>query len=85
MGSKLFVGNLAWKTTESDLEDAFRSCGQVVSAKVITDRETGKSRGFAFVEMSSDEEANSAIASLNETELNGRNIRVSEARERPRR
>lgn len=85
VGAKLFVGNLAWRTTDSDLEEAFGSCGQVVSAKVITDRQTGKSRGFGFVEMSSDDEANTALSSLNDTDLNGRNIRVSEARERERR
>lgn len=85
MSTKLFVGNLAWQTTDAELDEAFQSCGQVVSAKVITDRESGKSRGFGFVEMSTDEEANTAISHLNETELNGRNIRVGEARERKRR
>lgn len=85
MGSKLFVGNLAWKTSEAELKEKFQECGQVVSAKVITDRDTGRSRGFAFVEMSSPEEANEAISSLNDASLNGRNMRVNEAQERPRR
>jgi RNA recognition motif-containing protein len=85
MGKRLFVGNLPWKVTDADLEDLFKESGNVVSTKVITDRDTGRSRGFAFVEMESEEEAEKAINSLNNTDLNGRAIRVSEAQERSRR
>lgn len=84
MGKRLFVGNLPWKVTDADLEDLFKESGNVVSTKVITDRDTGKSRGFGFVEMDTDEEAEKAINSLNNTDLNGRAIRVSEAQERSR-
>ena len=83
----LFVGNLAWATTQSDLEAAFGAYGQVSSAKIMTDRETGKSRGFAFVEMPNDSEAQKAIEALNGQDLKGRAINVNEARpreERPR-
>lgn len=83
----LFVGNLAWATTQSDLEAAFGAYGQVSSAKIMTDRETGKSRGFAFVEMPNDAEARKAIEALNGQDLKGRAINVNEARpreERPR-
>lgn len=83
----LFVGNLAWATTQSDLEAAFGAYGQVSSAKIMTDRETGKSRGFAFVEMPNDADARKAIEALNGQELKGRAINVNEARpreERPR-
>lgn len=85
MGKRLFVGNLSFRTTEDDLKDAFAEHGTVVSANIITDRDSGRSRGFGFVEMETDEEANTAIAELNEKEVSGRNIRVSEARERQRR
>lgn len=85
MGKRLFVGNLPWKVTDADLEDLFKESGNVVSTKVITDRDTGRSRGFAFVEMESEEEAEKAINALNNTDLNGRAIRVSEAQERSRR
>src|SRR5690606_13316053 len=83
----LFVGNLAWATTQADLEAAFGAYGEVTSAKIMTDRETGKSRGFAFVEMPNDAEARKAVDELNGTDLKGRAINVNEARpreERPR-
>lgn len=87
MASKLFIGSLAWATNDDSLRDFFASAGTVVSANVIMDRETNRSKGFGFVEMSSDEEAKAAIEQLNGKELDGRAIVVSEARpreERPR-
>ncbi|MGC1177102.1 MAG: RNA-binding protein [Candidatus Saccharimonadales bacterium] len=87
MATKLFVGSLAWGTTDDSLKDFFASAGTVVSASVIMDRETNRSKGFGFVEMSSDEEAKAAVDQLNGKELDGRAIVVSEARpreERPR-
>src|SRR5689334_21889360 len=82
MGKKIFVGNLSFNTTNADLEALFAECGHCESAAVITDRETGRSRGFGFVEMSSPAEAQKAITTLNGRELQGRTINVSEARER---
>ena len=85
---KLFVGSLAWATNDDSLRDCFAACGTVVSAKVITDRETGRSRGYGFVEMENDAEADAAITKLNGSDLDGRTIAVNEARpqeERPRR
>jgi len=82
MASKLFVGSLAWTTTDDSLKDFFSKSGTVVSANVIKDRETNRSKGFGFVEMSSDDEAKNAIAELNGKELDGRAIVVSEARPR---
>jgi cold-inducible RNA-binding protein len=79
---KLYVGNLSYNTSEQDLETAFAAFGTVTSVKVIRDRETGNSRGFAFVEMESDEGAAAAIEGLSSTQLDGRTIVVSEARER---
>jgi cold-inducible RNA-binding protein len=84
MSSKLFVGNLEHSVTEQDLRDAFGQFGQVVDATVIQDRETGRSRGFGFIEFSVAEEAERATQELNGTELNGRPINVSAARERTR-
>lgn len=78
---KLFVGNLPFNTTDEDLYNLFGSVGEVASARVITDRQTNRSRGFGFIEME-DSLANQAIADLNDTEYGGRNIRVSEAAER---
>lgn len=72
----IFVAKLNFKTRKEDLEKAFSQYGQVSSAKVITDRDTGRSKGFGFVEMPNDEEANKAIAALNESELDGRTIVV---------
>lgn len=80
MASKLFVGSLSWDTTNDSLRDFFSKAGTVVSATVLTDKFTGKSRGFGFVEMSSDEEAQKAVAELNGQELDGRPIVVNEAR-----
>ncbi len=82
MGTKLFVGNLSYGTTSQDLESHFRSIGETTSAQVITDRESGRSRGFGFVEMASNEDAQRAIRELDGKELQGRSINVSEARER---
>lgn len=82
MAKKLFVGGLAWTTTDETLSSFFAKVGTVTSANVVKDRYTGKSRGFGFVEMSSDEEADKAIAELNGQALDGRNISVNEARPR---
>jgi cold-inducible RNA-binding protein len=82
MATNLFVGSLAFSVTDDELNQFFASAGTVVSAKVITDRETGRSRGFGFVEMSSDDEAKAAIAQLDGKELSGRAISVNEARPR---
>ncbi|MHC5067446.1 MAG: RNA recognition motif domain-containing protein [Planctomycetota bacterium] len=78
----IFVGNLPWSFADSTLRDLFAAYGQVDRAKVITDRDTGRSRGFGFVEMANDEEANAAIAALNDTEHDGRPLRVNQAEER---
>ena len=82
MGRKLFVGNLSFDTTSSDLEALFSEVGTCGSATVITDRETGRSRGFGFVEMSTGDEAQKAIAALNGREVQGRQLNVNEAKER---
>lgn len=82
MGSKLFVGNLSFKTTGDDLKQLFGQVGTCTSATVMTERETGRSRGFAFVEMSSGEEATAAITKFNGFEFEGRRLNVTEARER---
>lgn len=82
MGKKLYVGNLNFATTSEDLEQLFAQHGKVVSAEVISDRDTGRSRGFAFVEMGTDEEAQAAITALNDSDVNGRNIAVNEAKPR---
>jgi RNA recognition motif-containing protein len=82
MGKKLFVGNLAFSTTDSDLESLFASAGTVESATVVNDRESGRSRGFGFVEMSTSIEAGKAIQELNGRDVGGRQINVSEAKER---
>ena len=82
MGKKLFVGNLAFSTTGSDLESLFASAGTVESATVVNDRESGRSRGFGFVEMSNSSEASKAIQELNGRDVGGRQINVSEAKER---
>ncbi len=75
--AKLFVGSLPWATTDEDLKNLFSQFGNVVSAMVIKDRQTGRSKGYGFVEMSSSEEANSAKDALNESELEGRKIVVN--------
>ena len=84
MAKKLYVGNLSYNTTEDSLRNLFAGHGNVVSAKIIFDRETGNSKGFGFIEMGSDEEANAAIAGTNGVELDGRQIRVNEAMDKPR-
>jgi RNA recognition motif-containing protein len=82
MGKKLFVGNLTFGTTGADLESLFASVGTVESASVVSDRETGRSRGFGFVEMSSQADASKAVSELNGRDAGGRQINVAEARER---
>ena len=84
----IYVGNLSWNTDDREISDLFGQYGQVDSARVLKDRETGRSRGFGFVEMGNDDEARAAIDALNGYELDGRALRVNEARpreERPRR
>lgn len=80
MSKKLYVGNLPYSTTDESLMDAFSQCGTVESAKVIMDRDSGRSKGFAFVEMSSASEAEASISRLNGSQLDGRAINVSEAK-----
>lgn len=80
MGKKIYVGNLAFSATENSVSDLFSQYGKVESCRLITDRESGKSKGFGFVEMSTDEEAESAINTLNGQELEGRALKVNEAR-----
>ncbi len=84
---KIYVGNLSFRTTQQELEDLFTNYGSVQEAAVVTDRETGRSRGFGFVTMPEDGEANAAIEALNGTEVEGRTLTVNEARpktDRPR-
>ena len=85
MSTKIFVGNLDFKVTENDLQDAFAAFGTVVEANLVTDRATGRPRGFAFVTMSSPEEAQKAIDGLNGKELGGRALNVNIARPREER
>jgi RNA recognition motif-containing protein len=85
MGKKLYVGNLSYGTYEDGLRSAFQSFGTVVSAKIITDRDSGQSKGFGFVEMGSDDEARAAITGMNGRELDGRALKVNEAMDKPRR
>ena len=82
MGSKLYVGNLSYNATGSELEQLFSAHGTVQSAEVIQDRDTGRSKGFGFVQMGSDEEAQAAIAALNGSDQGGRTITVNEAKPR---
>jgi RNA recognition motif-containing protein len=82
VGKKLYVGNLTYQVTETDLEQLFSQFGTVQSAQVIQDRETGRSKGFGFVEMGSDAEAQAAIQGLNEQEHEGRRLTVNEAKPR---
>ena len=84
MSKKLFVGGLSWNTTDSELQQAFAACGTVAEAKVITDRETGRSRGFGFVTFEDAQSASRAVEELNGSTLEGRTIRVDTANERPR-
>jgi RNA recognition motif-containing protein len=85
VGKKLYVGNLSYETTDSDLQTLFGSHGTVQSAQVIMDRDLGRSKGFGFVEMDSDQEAQAAIQALNGQEVNGRALTVNEARPREER
>jgi len=82
MGRKLYVGNLTYETTASDLEALFGQFGTVQSAQVIADRDTGRSKGFGFIEMGTDQEAQAAIAGLSGKEVNGRSLTVNEAKPR---
>ena len=82
MSTKLYVGNLSFRVSSDDLFEYFSQVGQVESANVVQDRETGRSRGFGFVEMASEDEANGAIAQFNGSEFEGRNLIVNEARPR---
>jgi cold-inducible RNA-binding protein len=82
MSKKLFVGGLSWGTTDLELREAFERFGAVAEAKVILDRDTGRSRGFGFVTFDDDSAADSAVASMDGTELDGRTVRVNEAHER---
>ena len=85
MSTKLYVGNLSFNTSSQDLEAIFAEAGTVQSASVVEDRETGRSRGFGFVEMSSKEEAQAAITSLDGKEVDGRSLKVNEAKPRENR
>jgi len=82
MNNKLFVGNLSFNTTENDLQDAFAAHGTVLEANLMTDRATGRARGFGFVTMSTEEEAQKAMAALNGANMDGRNLTVNVARPR---
>ena len=85
MSMKLYVGNLSFQTSSGDLQQLFAQAGTVESASVVEDRDTGRSRGFGFVEMSSKEEGEAAIAQFNGKEVNGRNLNVNEAKPRENR
>lgn len=76
----IYVGNLSYKVSDQELKEVFEEFGDVISAKVITDRETGRSKGFGFVEMGNNDEAQAAIDDLNGTEINGRTVKVNKAR-----
>jgi RNA recognition motif-containing protein len=84
MGKKIYVGNLSYETSDAGLTDLFAAHGQVLSAKTIVDRDTGRSKGFAFIEMGTEDEARSAIAALNGVSLDGRQIKVNESIDKPR-
>ncbi|MCL2231497.1 MAG: RNA-binding protein [Treponema sp.] len=85
MGKKLYVGNLSYNTNEDGLKNLFSGFGTVTSAKIIFDRDSGNSKGFGFIEMSTDEEASAAIVGTNSHEFEGRQLRVNEAIDKPRR
>jgi RNA recognition motif-containing protein len=85
MGTKLYIGNLSYNTNEATLRSVFQGYGTVASAKIITDRDSGASKGFGFVEMGSVNEAQAAISALNGYDLDGRQIKVNEAIDKPRR
>ena len=82
MNNRLYVGNLAFHTTEETLQRVFQACGEVAETKLVLDRETGRSRGFAFVSMATEDGARKAIAEMNGADLDGRALRVNEAEER---
>jgi RNA recognition motif-containing protein len=82
MAKKLFIGGLSWDTTDEGLRQAFASYGEITEAKVITDRDTGRSRGFGFVTFAQDEDAKSAISKMDGTSLDGKTIKVNEAQEK---
>jgi len=84
MSKKVFVGSLSWETTDARLQAAFAPYGEITEAKVITDRDTGRSRGFGFVTFTDASEAAKAIAALNGKDLDGRTIKVNEAQDKPR-
>ena len=81
---KIYIGNLPWSATEAELTEMFTKFGSVTSATILTDRETGRSRGFGFLEMSEAEDADKAIQALNGTDMGGRALRVNEAEQRER-
>ncbi len=85
MGTKVYVGNLSYETSQSDLETMFGAHGTVESAQIIMDRATGRSKGFGFIEMSSDDEAKAAIGALDGNECGGRALKVNEAKPRENR
>lgn len=85
MSKKIYVGNMSYSINETELSDMFSQYGEVISAKVIEDQFTGKSKGFAFVEMENEEEALAAINALNGKEVGGRELKVNEALDKPRR
>ena len=82
MAKKLFIGGLSWDTTDEGLRQAFASYGEITEAKVITDRDTGRSRGFGFVTFAQNEDAKSAISKMDGTSLDGKTIKVNEAQEK---
>ena len=83
MAKKLYVGNLSYNTTEEDLRELFASYGKIESLNIISDRDSGRPKGFGFVEMSTEEEARAAISGLDSREVDGRQIKVNEANDRP--
>lgn len=84
MGKKIYIGNLSYDTSDASLADLFSAHGKVVSAKTIVDRDSGRSKGFAFVEMETEDAARSAISALNGMDLDGRQIKVNESIDKPR-
>ena len=79
---RIYVGNLSWQTDDNELRDVFAAHGEVASVQIINDRETGRSRGFAFVEMTNDAEAKEAISAVDNKEIGGRQVKVNEAKPR---